>query len=1287
MFSAVSHAWQSWKSAKSIALLAILAFAVGIGATTAIFTVVNGVMLKPLPYPGGERYAALYGGRSTEPDRLQSSTLADLLEYQRRTTSFDVFGSLRLHSLNMTSPGDPQYITGVAVTTSLVHNIGVNPIVGRWFSDETGAVISDRLWRRLGSSPNIVGQAITLNGRRLTITGVMPPRFRLPAGGTGTEGFRSDVWIYLDPLGQGESQAGLYFAYARRKPGVSFAQAEADVRRAGADIARLDPATHVSYVGVLRDLRETTNNSLESTLFLLFGAAGLLLLISCANVATLLLARAVARARETAIRVALGASRRSLALRYFLEGLFVSLAGAVAGVLLSVGLVRLVVVFGSDYVPRVEEIAIDWRVVAFAVAMAFIASALSSLAPLWQAARTAPTDVLTAGVRASAGAGIRRLSQALVVAEIALAFTLLAISTTLVAHVTSLARVSTGFDVDQLVTFQLTTPDTTLLPDAWAPYRQRLLDAVTAIPGITGAAFTNQIPLDGCCAGGTVHPDSGSSDPDTASRRVSFMFTSPGYVQTMGIPLRRGRFLTEADAPTTSKLLNVVVNEAAANRYWPGRDPIGAYGRLNTLEGNRVQVVGVVRDVRNDGLDEPPEAEVYLSSTIFPFNPMRFVVRSPLPPERVLLEVRRAIGRVNPTLVVHEPKAMSAVVGESLQLRRVSSLMMTAFGAAALLMATLGIFGVVSYSVRQRTVEMGTRQALGAVPRDLLTLVVGSGLTMAVLGVALGAIAVVGASWLFVEFFDIPNPGWLPFASSTGVVAIVAAAASFFPAWRATLVSPMVAIRDEQGSAWRSARHTVQRALKGVSQVVAVGGDGRGGFEQALLTDFVEAVRHADSPADALRLALATLRDRLGAESAMLLEKAPAGDEYRCTAIAPESSLSDCSLPTDGFLVKRFQAYPYPLPLTNDDIDAWLRWAGEHAPRYLAELQTLKQIGARLAVPVQTRSEILGAILLGPPAGRPAYGADDRQVLRICAEQFAFTIENARLTGRVVEQERLRRDVALAAEVQRRLLPDHPLDATVAALAAVSLPARTVGGDYYDFFRLGERRIGIGLADVSGKGVAAALIMSVIQASLRILCDERDMSLPVLAERMNRLLHRATNANSYATFFFAQIDEDTCELTYVNAGHNPPFLARAVRTVPAGAGDASAVEIQELPAGGTVLGLFPQVSHEQASIALEPGDVLVAYTDGVPEARNTEGDDFGEERLKSLLCDAMHLPASDISGRISDALKQWIQDAEQHDDLTFIVVKVNERPSGVGLEGTTAAVPPTGVDNDHLAEC
>jgi len=1236
--------------AKGVALLAIAAFTVGIGSATAIFTVINGVLLKPLPFPESERFVAIYGARVDEPGRYSSSSFPDLLEYQARTTSFDVFGWFRLANFNLTSPGEPQYLAGAELTPSLARALGP-PTLGQWFVDEQGAVISNTLWMRLGSDPNIVGKPITLDDRQFTITGVMPREFRYPVFGTTTGRLPFEIWIALDPAGKGQRpEQSVYFANARRKPGVSLQQAQADVARVAAGIARADPVSHIMYTAAVMDLRRQTLSDLQSTLLLLFGAAGLLLLIACANVATLLLARSVARARETAIRIALGAGRAHLALRYLAEGAVVSLIGAAAGVGLSVLLVRLIVVAGSEYVPFADELTIDWRVLAFAIAMAFVASALASLAPLWQALRTPPNAVLTEGVRASAASPVRRVSQALVVAEIALAFTLLTVSVILVVHLRNLGRVPTGFDPNNLLTFQLSAPGRVAGAGALVPFQKRLIEALEAIPGVTNAAVVNQLPLDGCCMGGTVHVE--GRPPGDEGRRVSFLFVTPGFLPAMGIPLRAGRFLTEAD--TSEDVLYAVVNQAAVRRYWPDRNPVGAMGRLNRPDGNRFQVIGVIGDVRNDGLNTVPEAELYLLAAVIPVNPMNLVVRSSLPPDRILSDVRRAVQSIDRTLAIHDERLMTDIVQDSLQLERVSSLVMTFFGLAALLLATLGIYGVVSYGVRQRTVELGTRMALGAVSRDLMRMVVGSGLKMAAIGMVVGALALAGSVALLARALDVRDVSWVPFALSIGVVAFISVAASYVPAWRASLLSPIVAIRDESSSPWQSMRHRLLRTVRDVRQAVATGSSAQ--TPPTLLTEFVDAARAADSFDDALRNALSTLSNRLGVDSGALLEKA--GDRaYRCRIAIGAFESVEWIVPGDGFLVSRLTAYPMPLPFEQNELATLTEWAGANRPERLDEIRMLALSDVRMTVPLRTRAEIMGILLLGPSRDQGRFGVADKQVLRSCADQFALMMENARLTDRVVGQEALRRDLALAAEVQKRLLPSEPPSAAIADFAAISVPARTIGGDYYDFLQVGDQQIGIALADVSGKGVAAALIMSVVQASLRIIASDGDISLPRLAARMNEFLYRTTPGNKYATFFYAQVDGDRRQMRYVNAGHNPPYLVRARQGAASATGQDAPLE--ELTIGGAVVGMLPGMSYEEATVDLCPGDVLLAYTDGVTEAHNPDNAEFGEDRLKALLSEVAHLSAGDIRARISAELKDWIKDAEQYDDLTLVVMKVH----------------------------
>jgi putative ABC transport system permease protein len=1248
MLLAFSHAWASWKTAPGVALLAVVAFAVGIGSATAIFTVINGVLLRPLPYPDSERFVALSGARTAEPGIFYGMSFPELQDYEQQTTSFDAFGWFRQGRFHLAAPGEPQFVPGASVTPALARQLG-SPLLGQWFPDDSSAVLSDSLWRRLGARRDIIGTAITLDDRIYTVSGVMPPAFRLPIARLGMGRGNTEVWIPLNPSPRDQNRGSRpYFAYARRKPGVSLDQAQADARRVAAIIAATNPSSYQSYTADVVGLHESAADSLRPTLIILLVSAGLLLLIACANVATLLLARSVARARETAIRVALGASRRQLALHYFAEGALVSVAGAAAGVGLTAIFLEQILTPAAAFVPRADLIAIDWKVLGFSVAVGTATGVLAGLAPLWQAIRTPPNAVLTEGVRASASTPARRLSQAFVVAEIALAFTLLAVATILVVHLRNLGRVPMGYDPDGLLTFELTLPRS-VPANARRSEQDRLMAALRQTPGVTGATFASQLPTFG---GGTAVYAEGRP-PDALGQRVLVVRTTPDYLSTMRISLREGRWLNESD--NRPEPLNVVVNETAARAYWPGRDPIGASGRLSQPDGDRFAIVGVVGDVRNSGLNRPAEPELYLSASVLGVNPMNVVVRSALPTNQLIGAVRHAIRQANPLLPIDNVRTMNDAVRDTLQVERLSSLVMTFFALAAVLMATLGIYGVMSYFVRQRTVELGTRMALGAVNRDLVALVLGGGLKLSLAGVGVGLIALVGGVSLLVRFLDVANVGWLPFASSTAVVAFVAAAAAAVPAWRTTWLSPMAAIREQSPSVWGLARQRMQHAARDIREAVGGGDTGAEVSPADVLTAFVEAARSADSYARALRASLASMCDELRVDSAALLARREGQTDYRCVAAAGALDAASPAITAEGFLITRLRTYPRPLPFASNELAALAEWAAAHRPERLDEIRALAAAGVRIAVPLRTRREILGVLLLGEPAQRGGFSAHEKQVLLACADQFALMIENARLTDRVVEQETLRRDIALASDVQRRLLPDAPPRPESADFAAMSVPARRIGGDYYDFVALRDGEIGIALADVSGKGVAAALIMSAVQASLRIISSEGGVPPPRLVARMNEFVYGSTPESKYATLFFAQLDGGRRRLRYVNAGHNAPFLLRAATGRSTESGSA---EIESLSIGGTVVGMFPEMSYDEATVDLCPGDVLLAFTDGVPEAHNSENEEFGEDRLQQLLRQTAHLSASEISARISAEMRTWIGDAEQYDDLTFIVMKV-----------------------------
>jgi len=1249
MVGVLKHSWRSWKTARLTAILAICALAVGIAATTSIFSVVEAVLLKPFAYEHAERFGEVVNVSRSNPKDHSGLSYPDILEFRERTRVFDVYGGFAPADFNLSSPRPPRHVRGALVEAALADHLGVNPVIGRWFQDAAhepaGAavvVISHHLWVELGSDPGIAGKSVTLDGRPYTVTGVMPPWFRLPV-----EEARNDVWISLSRGGDNLTrQHGIFFSYGRLKPGVTFAQANEDLRRVAAQLEREHPEDRAGVSADILPLREWVVGEIRPTLLLLLGAAAMLLLIVCANVAGLLLARTFSRARETALRVALGAARWQLGLQYFSEGLILAAPAALAGVFLSFGLIRGILALATADIPRADEVGVNRTVLAFALLVTVAATAFFSLAPLWQALRIQPNEALVEEARASTGVRGRRLSRWLVVGEIALAFVLLAAGWLLAGHLRELRAMPTGISTDHVITFPVTVararyPDTARL----APYQTQLVRSLKAIGGVENAGFVDHLPLDGCCFVTTLYPE-GRPASERPPPSILFLTVSSGYFQTMGIPLLHGRFFTERDNDS-NPIPSAIINETAARHYWPAGNAIDAIGRVSSPTGDRIRIVGVGRDIRNKSLSDPVQAELYFPYAETYAPRMQFVVRSTLPLETLRRDIQSAVQRLNPDQPVSSFRTMNEVLQSSLARERLQSFMVAFLALTAVFLAMLGVFGLVSYTVRQRRVEIGTRMALGAGTGNLMRLVLNDGLRMGAYGVGIGAIAVLILARLLsakVPGVAISGPGSLLLPGLA--VALFSVVACLVPAWRATLLSPMVAIRNDPGSIWRGAHRRLQELAAQAGRFERGSAASTSG-QTTLVQDIGAASQSAESFPDAIKLALQRIRDGLSAESAALLVQRGDGQPYRCMTSAPDSCGNHWSIPSESVLVGRLRQYGKALPLTPEDLRSWNRWAAEAEPRHLAEIQTLLEMGVALAVPIVSGSRIDAVLLMGRHSPQ-AYGPSDLRALEAAASQVALMLENAKLSDRIVEQERLRRELMLATEIQKRLFPEKAPEMAAVELSGVCVPARGVGGDYYDFIELDGGRLGIALADVAGKGIGAALIMSVVQASLRSLAHSNGDSLASLASQINRLLHRSTGSSSYATFFYAQIDEKNKRLLYVNAGHNPPYLLRGN-----GAG-----EIEELAASGTIIGMFPESQYEEAVLQLRSGDVFLVFTDGVPEALNPRDEEFGEDRLKSALRELAQFPVDEMASRLLQRLKNWIDDAAQYDDLTFVLMKV-----------------------------
>jgi putative ABC transport system permease protein len=1252
MLGLIWQAFRSWKTALPVAVLAAAGLAIGIGSAVGIFSVVEAVLLKPLPYANAERYLLVRGEWRIHPGAWTILSYGDFKDYAARNSTLETIGCYQGRALNVTFRGKPSHVFGAQISPSLLPMLGVNPVQGQLFGekDQEVVLLSERLWRRLGSDPAIIGNALKINGVSYTVVGVMPGWFRFP---DETQA-RSELWVPLNP----DRDQLRYRAYhylnclALPKAGVS----EKAVRE---DLQRILEQLRVEHPGDQAEPEVITTTPLlpeivryiRPRLLLLLGAALALLLITCANVASVLLARSVARRRETAVRVALGATQWQLAVQYFFEGLVVALAGAALGSVLAYVMVHGILTLAADAIPRADQISADIRVLAFAVAIAFWASIFFSLAPLWQASRTQPNDVLSDGARSSASGSHRRILRFFVVGEVMLSFVLLAIGGVLWERLNGLNMVNPGFDADHLLLAHLQAPEATHPGKEQISYRAKLLAAIQGLPGVEAAGFSSLMPFVGNGNNTALQVQGRPQKPwaEVTNGFIEDRYISPSYFQTLRIPLLAGRYLNESDE--SGKVVAMVINQALAREEWPNESPVGSYVRTLGLGEQLFQVVGVVGDVRNFGLEEPAHPEFYVSYRVYPTTTMQWAIRSSLDVGRLTAEVRRAVERIDPEQTIYEVQTMREAINDSLSTDVLQSILLGFFAVAALALSVIGVYGVVSYTVRQRTTEMGTRMALGADSRSVLKLVMGDGLRMSVSGTAAGALVLLALAKVLAstEFHVQIADAW-PFLFSCVVIGSLTLLASWFPAWRAAGLPPMVAIRNDMGSAWQESKLHYRQLWDRASSNVATQDMG---VEQAtLLSNMVAAGRDAESFPQAIAAALQTLREAMGVDKVELLAQLAADQPYRATEDA------QVFLPVDSFLVRRLKGLSSPLPLSGAELDAWEHWASENSPSRLEEIATLRKLDPALAVAVFSKNEVIGVLLLGQPA-KGGYSTEALRSLAPAAAQLGLMLENGRLTGRIVEQERLRRELLLATEVQKRLFPQAWPQTTSIQLAGLCMPARGVGGDYYDFLDLGDRQIGVALADVAGKGIAAALIMSIVQASLRSLTEMRNGSLGDLATKMNHLLHRSTGSNSYATFFYAQVDEKTHELRYVNAGHNPPMLFR-------GAGwetghvpfVASTATVDELSTGGTIIGMFAQAAYEEARVQLRSGDVLMLFSDGVSEAHNPAEEEFGEERLKELLRKVAALPVNDMCRAVMQALQEWMLEAPQHDDLTFVLMKV-----------------------------
>ncbi|HVF72955.1 MAG TPA: ABC transporter permease [Chthoniobacterales bacterium] len=787
-------------------IIAVFALALGIGANSAIFSVVNALLLRPLPYKNPSQLVVIWENAAHLGFPKNTPSPANFLDWQRQGTVFEGMGAFAERSFNLTGVGEPERLDGRRVSANLFDLLGVKPILGRTFvpeEDKPGtkvALLNESLWkRRFGSDPGVVGRALALNGESYTVIGVLPSSVRLPAFGN----WRDQVWVPLAFPADEAAARGNHFleVIARMKPGVSLEQARAEMQTIAARLAQQYPEDNTRIGSVVNPLHEEIVGNMKPALLILLGAVAFVLLIACANVANLLLARAAARHKEIALRLALGADRRRLTKQLLVESVMLSLLGSAVGLALAYAGLRVLTRFIPADVAHAELITIDGKVMLFTLIVAVVTGLVFGLAPASQATHFNINDTLKEGGRDS-GAGPRgkRLRSALVIAEVAVSFILLIGAGLLINSFMHLRNLDPGFRADHLLALNVDLSETKY-PDT--PRRVAFFDEVVrriqALPGVRSVAVAGNLPF-------TYNGDSmpigveGVPDPPPDQHPdVVFRAVGPGYFSTMGIPLVRGRDFTEQDKLETD--LTVVVSEKTAKFYWPNSDPIGKRIKngSTTSEAPWRTVIGVVKDVRQNDFVAEPKMQMYFTyRQLRSLMPNALIVRTAVEPLSLATSVRNAIWAVDKDQTVANVTSMEKIVASAVARQRFSMLLLAIFAGVALVLAAVGIYGVMSYSVAQQTREIGIRMALGAQRGDVLRMTVQQGLKLVGFGLVIGLVAAFILTRVMASLlFGISATDPITFLSISLVLVAVALLANLIPALRATKVDPMIALRAQ----------------------------------------------------------------------------------------------------------------------------------------------------------------------------------------------------------------------------------------------------------------------------------------------------------------------------------------------------------------------------------------------------------------------------------------------------------------------------------------------------------
>lgn len=796
----------------SFTFIAVTTLALAIGATTAVFSIVNGVLLKPLPFR--DPAAVMKIGSSGKDGKMRAMSVPDFIDYRDQTHSFVGMAPIQdRNSANLSIAGaDPVRLNSASVGARFFELLGVPMQLGRGFlpgEDGVGArhvvVLSDKLWRSAFSAdPHITGRVVSLNGKDYTVVGVAPPSLTYPTKPDLWVPFIFESWM-TDPENRG---AHFMSAIARVRPGVTEEAAARDMATVGARLTKEYPRSNATFGGTAMTLQRALVGEVRGTLLTMFGAVVFVLLIACTNVANLLLVRAASRETEIAVRTALGAGRGRIIRQLVTESVLLSLAGAIIGGALAAWIVDAIIAFGPKGLPRIEDIAIDGRVLAFSAATAVLTGIVFGLVPAYHAARAEIGQMLKESVRgASSRRAAQRTRSLLVVTEMGLAVVLLVGAGLLIRSFATLLEVDPGFRAENVVSFDVTPPSVKYPQDRdLRRFANEVQQSLSSIPGVQSVAVAFARPMAGYGMRVSFDVDGRPKAPSDNRMLADVLPATSNYFSTMGIPLVRGRVFSRAEEDWGPPPV-VVVNRTFVRKYFPTDDPLGKHVTLgithDTSSGksevtSRGEIVGVVGDVRQSGLREDPYPAIYLGWGTFPLSDVSFLVRSRLESAQLTAVIRERVHAADPALPVYNIQTMQDAMAESVAQPRFYTMLLTGFAGLALLLAALGIYGVVSYSVSQRTRELGIRIALGATHDRVVRLVLGQGVMLTVIGVGVG---LVGAYWLVhllaSLLYGVGATDAATFAAVSVLLIGVASLASYLPARRAARVDPVVAMRAE----------------------------------------------------------------------------------------------------------------------------------------------------------------------------------------------------------------------------------------------------------------------------------------------------------------------------------------------------------------------------------------------------------------------------------------------------------------------------------------------------------